>query len=92
VFAVFAAVVAPGLLWNAAFHAGASAVYRSRSPGLITAAVIFLPLFATLSAAAIGDGALSTDGWLLAVVIAAAVHAAEVWTNVVRERGEVPHG
>jgi hypothetical protein len=85
----FTFVITPGLLWNTVFHAGASVYYGARSPGVITAAVAFLPLYALLSTAAIAAGAISVGGWLLAAAVAAVFHAAEVRTNVFRGGGPV---
>jgi hypothetical protein len=84
VLLAFTFVITPGLLWNAAFHAGASVYYGARSPGVMTAAVVFLPLYVLLSTAAIAAGAISVGGWLLAAVVATVFHAAEVRINVFR--------
>jgi hypothetical protein len=82
VFAFFAFVFGPGVFCNAVFHAGASLVTRTYCPGTGTGLVLYLPLGATVAALATGEGLISRQALVFALVIAAAFHTWEVGHNV----------
>lgn len=86
VFLYFTLLATPGFLCNTFFHAGASVVYRSYSPGVVSALLIYLPLYTLLSSLALGEGFISIRWWLLSTSIAVVVHALEVRHNVFRFR------
>jgi uncharacterized protein with HXXEE motif len=81
VFLCFAFALAPAFLCNIFFHAGASAVYRSYSPGLVTTLTIYPPLFFALTRSALHEGLLSPSMLVIAIAIAAVFHALEVAHN-----------
>ena len=82
IFMFFAFVFAPGVLFNAVFHVGASVLTRSYCPGMITAVVIYLPLFALITDLAYKEGLLGFGSLLVTLVIAGIFHTWEVGHNV----------
>jgi len=81
-FAFFAFVFGPGVLWNACFHAGASLASRTYCPGVATGLAVYLPLSLWLGALALRDGLIAAPVLALALVVAAAFHTLEVGHNV----------
>jgi hypothetical protein len=82
VFVFFAFVFAPTVFFNTVFHVGASVLTRSYCPGMITASVIYLPLFALITDLAHKEGLLSFGSLLVTLVIAGGLHTWEVGHNV----------
>jgi hypothetical protein len=82
VFLAFTLVVAPGLFWNAWFHAGASLVSRSYCAGAITGIVLYLPLAVGLAGLVLREGILSPAALAAAFAIALPFHVVEVGHNV----------
>jgi hypothetical protein len=82
VILAFEFAIAPGLLCNALFHSGASIVTRSYCPGVVSALVVYIPVFVTISVAAIRRGLITTDGLAGTALIALAFHVWEVGHNV----------
>jgi uncharacterized membrane protein YoaK (UPF0700 family) len=82
VFAFFAFVFGPGVLWNACFHLGATAGSRTYCPGAVTSAALYLPLGIWLARLAVRDGLLSPAFVATALGVALAAHMAEVGHNV----------
>lgn len=78
----FTFVFEPSVLFNAVFHVGASVLTRSYCPGMITAVVIYLPLFALITDLAYKEGLLGTGSLLATLVIAGGFHTWEVGHNV----------
>ena len=82
VFAFFAFLFGPGVFCNALFHAGASVRTRSVCPGVLSSAILYLPLAGWLAWLAVRDGLISPPVLLLALVIAAVGHVVEVGHTV----------
>ena len=82
IFIFFAFVFAPSVLFNTAFHLIASVLTRSYCPGMITAVVIYLPLFALITDLAYKEGLLGMESLLATLVIAGVFHTWEVGHNV----------
>ena len=82
VFVFFAFVFAPAVFFNSLFHLGATAVSAVYCPGLLTAIVLYLPIFYFLSRLAFREGLLNTGTSILALVIAGVFHFMEVGHNV----------
>ena len=82
IFVFFALVFTPAVCFNILFHAGATAVFGVYCPGLITALVLYPPLFAAVSRRALREHLLTSRGALISFVIAGAFHAADVSRNV----------
>ena len=81
-FVFFTFIFTPGIFFNTLFHAGATAYFGTYCPGLLTALVLYLPLYGFISTLAYRDGLLSNRLGLLSFVIAGIFHAAEVGHNV----------
>ena len=81
-FMFFAFFFAPSVLFNAFFHVCASVLTRSYCPGMITAVVIYLPLFALITDLAYKEGLLGVGSLLVTLVIAVIFHTWEVGHNV----------
>lgn len=88
VYVFFTLLLTPSFFCNVFFHAGASVAYRFYSPGLITALLIYIPLYALLCRLAFASDVLSVDGWIVSTTIASLFHAIEVRHNVFRFRPE----
>ena len=82
VFVFFAFMFAPGVFFNALFHAGASILTRTYCPGAITAALIYLPLSILLTELAYAEGLLGQFTLAAALLIAGLFHTWEVGHNV----------
>lgn len=82
VFLFFAFLFGPGVFCNALFHGAASLRTRSRCPGVLSSALLYLPLAGWLAWLAVRDQWLTPRGLLLALVIAAVGHVAEVGHSV----------
>jgi hypothetical protein len=84
VFLFFAFMFAPAVFWNVFFHAGATAYFGVYCPGVITAVVIYLPLFALTSLKAVKERLLTNGAGLIALSVAGVFHTLEVGHNVFR--------
>ena len=82
VFAFFAFMFAPGVFFNALFHAGASILTRTYCPGAITAVLIYLPLSILLTELAYAEGLLGPFTLAAVLSIAGLFHTWEVGHNV----------
>jgi hypothetical protein len=82
VFIFFTFIFTPGILYNTLFHFGATAWFGAYCPGLLTALILYLPLYYTVSTLAYREGLLSNKVGLISFVIAGVFHAAEVGHNV----------
>jgi hypothetical protein len=80
--AFYTGLVAPQMLGNSIFHAGATVAYREYSPGLLTALALFLPLWAAVTRGALSDGLMTRRGTITANLAATALHAATVADQV----------
>ncbi len=81
-FVFFAFIFTPAIFYNTLFHAGATAYFGVYCPGLLTALVLYVPLYFFLSTLAFREGLLSKRLGLISFVIAGLFHAAEVGHNV----------
>ena len=81
VFLFFALCFSESVL-NGLFHVGATAFSGVYCPGLITALVLYPPLFWYLSQVAYRDGLLTNTLGVVAFLIALVIHTAEVATSV----------
>ncbi|MFN8640255.1 MAG: HXXEE domain-containing protein [Candidatus Binatia bacterium] len=82
VFAFFALAFGPAVVCNALFHAGASLRTRTPCPGVLSSLTLYLPLAAWLGWLALRDALLSPRALLVALLVAAGLHAAEVGHSV----------
>jgi hypothetical protein len=71
-------------LFNTAFHAGTTVAWRERSPGLVTSAALFLPLWAHVTRLALRRALLTRRSALAGAAVGGAVHAAAVAQQVFR--------
>ncbi len=78
----FSLLFGPSIACNALFHIGASMVTRSYCPGAITSAVLYLPASVVVVGAALRDGVVGPRTLALSMLLAAALHVAEVGHNV----------
>ncbi len=81
-FIFFTFVFSPAIFYNTLFHAGATAYFGVYCPGLLTALVLYVPLYCFVSTLAFREGLLSNRLGLISFVIAGLFHAAEVGHNV----------
>jgi len=81
VFFFFALCLSESVL-NSLFHVGATAVSGVYCPGLITALVLYPPLFWYLSQLAYREGLLTNTLGLVAFLIAVVIHTVDVATSV----------
>jgi len=81
VFLFFALCFSESVL-NGLFHVGATAFSGVYCPGLITALVLYPPLFWYLSQVAYREGLLTNTLGLVAFFIAAVIHIMDVATSV----------
>jgi hypothetical protein len=81
VFLFFALCFSESLL-NGLFHVGATALSGVYCPGLITALVLYPPLFRHLSQVAYREGLLTNTLGVLAFLIAVVIHTVDVATSV----------
>jgi uncharacterized membrane protein YeaQ/YmgE (transglycosylase-associated protein family) len=82
VFIFFTFVFTPGIFFNTLFHAGATAYFGAYCPGLLTALMLYLPLYGFVSTLAYREGLLGNEIGLLSFIIAGIFHTAEVGRNV----------
>lgn len=82
IFLFFTIVFTPAVCFNVLFHAGATAVFGVYCPGLITALLLYPPLFIAVSRRAISERLLTSQAALISFVIAGLFHAADVSRNV----------
>ena len=82
IFIFFAFVFAPSVLFTTIFHVGASVLTRSYCPVMITAVVVYLPLFALITDLAHREGLLGIGSLLVTLLIAGVFHTWEVGHNV----------
>jgi hypothetical protein len=61
-------------IFNTLFHVGATAVYGTYSPGLITSLTVYPALFYYLSLLAFHEGLLSDTGAIISFVSAGVIH------------------
>src|SRR5215470_18440318 len=81
VFSFFALCFSESI-FNSLFHSGATAIFGVYCPGLITALILYPPLFWYLSRVAYHAGLLTDDLGLLAFAVARVIHTADVATSV----------
>ena len=74
------------MFFNILFHAGANAAFGVYCPGLLTALVIYPPVFFFLSRLAYREHFLSTRSGLIAFVFAGVFHFIEVAYDVFKIR------
>ena len=67
------------LFWDGLFHIIATAVYDRYSPGLITSALLYIPISLLVSTAALRDQALSVRALLAAVGLGATLLCFVIW-------------
>ena len=70
------------MVFNAAFHLGATVWFGTYCPGLATALALYPALFWYVSRVAFQEGLLTWTGSLTAFAIAGSIHALDVATNV----------
>jgi hypothetical protein len=75
---LFTSLYLAPMLFNLVFHAGASFWYRSYSPGLFSAFVLFPLLFWYLTSAFAGAGLLPTEVAMAATAAGAALHSLDL--------------
>ena len=80
--AFYTGVLTQEALWNTAFHAVMTGRHRAYSPGLVTALVLFLPLWWRVTRLAMREGLLTRRGVALAALAAGALHALVVARQV----------
>ena len=80
--AFYTGVLTQEALWNTAFHAVMAGRHRAYSPGLVTALVLFLPLWWRVTRLAMRKGLLTRRGVALAALGAGALHALVVARQV----------
>lgn len=81
VFLFFALCLSESVL-NSLFHVGATAFSGVYCPGLITALLVYPPLYWYLSQLAYRDGLLTNTLGLIAFLIAVVIHTVDVATSV----------
>jgi len=72
----------PAVFFNALFHSGAALYFRAYCPGVITALLLYLPLYWFVSRLAYRERLISTRLALISFILAGGFHAAEVGHNV----------
>lgn len=82
VFLFFAFMFAPAVFWNVFFHVGATVYFGTYCPGLITALIIYLPLFAFISRKALNDRLLTSWTAMIVLALSGVFHTLEVGHNV----------
>lgn len=81
VFLFFALCFSESVL-NGLFHVGATALSGVYCPGLITALILYLPLFWYISQVAYREGVLTNTLGVVAFLIAVVIHTVDVATSV----------
>lgn len=82
IFLFFATAFTPAVCFNILFHAGATAAFGVYCPGLITALVLYPPLFVAVSRRAISERLVTSRTALISFLVAGLFHAADVSRNV----------
>lgn len=82
VLLAFTFAVAPGLLFNTFFHAGASMATGSYCPGVVTATLIYLPVFGLITESVRREGLLGANALIGSLAVAGVFHFWEVGHNV----------
>ena len=82
VFLFFAFVFAPSVFFNTLFHAGASLLTRTYCPGVITAVLIYVPLFVLLAERAYKESLLTPAMLVVTLLVSGVFHTWEVGHNV----------
>lgn len=82
IFLFFTIIFTPAVCFNILFHAGATAAFGVYCPGLITALMLYPPLFVLISRRAINERLLTSKAALISFVIAGLFHGADVSRNV----------
>jgi hypothetical protein len=83
VFLVFySTVLTQQALWNTVFHVGSTAGFSAYSPGLVTSALLFLPVWWHLTRLALSEGLISRKGLAVATLIGGLIHGAVVAQQV----------
>ena len=70
------------MFFNTLFHAGVTVITREYCPGLVTALILYLPLFFFISSLALSEGLLNAGTLSASLVIAGVFHTWEVEHNV----------
>ena len=79
---LFFALCFSEIVLNGLFHVGATALSGVYCPGLITALILYLPLFWYLSQVAYREGLLTNTLGVVAFLIAVVIHTVDVATSV----------
>ena len=82
VFLFFAFTFTPAIFFNVFFHAGATVYFRAYCPGLVSALILYLPLFFFVSQRALNEGLISGKLMIVSFIVAGFFHTAEVGHNV----------
>lgn len=82
VFLFFTFLFAPAVFWNVFFHAGATVYFGTYCPGVVTALVIYIPVFVVVTKTALKEGLLVRKSAGLVIAIAGVFHFFEVGHNV----------
>jgi hypothetical protein len=75
---LFTALYLAPMLFNLVFHAGTSVLYRSYSPGLVSALLLFPGLFWYLTSAFAAAGLLRTEAGIAATAAGAVLHTLDL--------------
>lgn len=82
IFLVFAFFFLPAMFWNVFFHVGATIVFRTYCPGLVTAVALYPLVAYVVTTSAVREGLLEGRSGAAALVIAGVFHSWEVGHNV----------
>ncbi len=81
-FVFYSTILTQQALWNTGFHVGSTVAFSAYSPGLVTALLVFLPVWWHLTRLALADGLISRGGVAIAVLIGGLVHGGAVAQQV----------
>jgi len=81
-FLFFTFAFTPAVFFNILFHAGATAVFRAYSPGLLTAITIYPVTFFLVTRQALRERLISKRAAMISFFLAGVFHAADVSHNV----------
>jgi len=82
IFLFFTFVFTPAVCFNIVFHAGATAVFRAYSPGLVTALTIYPVTFFVIGRQALREKLMSSRAATISFLLAGLFHASDVSHNV----------